>query len=281
MTKVQTSWDRLPAGQIGTKKGHDNWEWRDVDWQSRGRRQYPWTDTRMQAGARARAQLTPEGRAAAEALCTQVCASYAHRMDLTAAAKVPGLLGRARPLLQEEACAQARAPSPGDCTARRAVTAEHTRRAAQMRVLCAALEIHSCPDNRRLQILILLHMCAESQCVSGRGGRGGIEPASHAAGHRLGLRAQSHDGTGDDRGPQPAGQPRRCRRRAQRQGAQPAWLWPSAESGFRWAPFTRESICLCECIARQQLHLASSTGIPALCCCTWQQAAPAAKLCAL
>ena len=37
----------------------------------------------------------------------QICASYAHRRDLTAAAKVPGLLGRARPLTQAEACAQA------------------------------------------------------------------------------------------------------------------------------------------------------------------------------
>ena len=61
--------------------------------------------------ARAR-RLTCRGRA------SQVCASYTLRRDLAEAVKVPGILGRSRPLSPEEALG---------------------------RVRCAALSSHQCP----------------------------------------------------------------------------------------------------------------------------------------
>ncbi|KAK9813578.1 hypothetical protein WJX73_008249 [Symbiochloris irregularis] len=71
------------AGKLGYPTGDKTMMWNDSEWKEIPKRQYSWTDADM-----------------------QICASYKIRRDLLEAAKVPGILGRARLLTTRESSTQ-------------------------------------------------------------------------------------------------------------------------------------------------------------------------------
>ena len=112
-------------------------DWRDTQWQERGVREYPWTMPSMQVTSLYRPlhmgrsatrsgptlqsmqtsiikevfrRAAPRGRGPDRLSSTppvvQVYASYKYRRDLVEAVKLPGMLGRSRPLTSSEADAQ-------------------------------------------------------------------------------------------------------------------------------------------------------------------------------